>query len=101
MTAPLIPGTSVLFNLDTRPSANVVLALSVKERRQVIDLNRAHVQVLSGVHVQTSAEGHRKRSVVLDSRRQGIVKARAHVRDAEQSLHKRRHARRTPVVTRS
>ena len=53
------------------------------------------------MHVQTSAEGHCKRGVALHSRRQGIVKARAHVRDAEQSMNKRRHASGSPVVTRS
>ena len=91
----------MLLDLYTRPSANVVLTLAIKKRRQVIDLNRAHVQMLSGVHVQASAESHRKRGIALNSRRQSVVKARAHVRDTEQSMHKRRHASGSPVVTRS
>src|SRR5437588_4213287 len=91
----------LLFDLYSRPRADIVLALAVKERRQVIDLNRAHVQVFSRVHIQASTEGHRKRSIALHSRRQCIVKARAHVRDAEQSMNKRRHAPGSPVITRS
>src|SRR5437660_2953493 len=91
----------LLFDLYSRPSANVVLALAVEECRQVIDLNRAHAQVFSRVHIQASTEGHRKRSIALHSRRQCIVKARAHVRDAEQAMDKRRHAPGSPVVTRS
>ena len=39
--------------------------------------------------VQTSAEGQRKRGVGSASRRQRVVKARAHMRDASQAMHER------------
>src|SRR5229473_2949471 len=54
-----------LLDLDTRSDPNIVLPLTVKESRQIIDLDRAHVEMFSRMHVQTSADGHGKRGVGL------------------------------------
>src|SRR5258706_3556356 len=91
----------LLLDFYSRRSANVVLPLAVEKGRQVIDLNHAHVEVLTGMHVQAAAEGHRKRGVTLHLRNQGVIKLGAHVRDPEQSVHKRRYSGRAPVVTRA
>src|SRR5260370_18503788 len=61
-----------LLDLDTRPDTKVVLPLAVKESRQIIDLDRAHVEMFSRMHVQTSPDGHGKRRVPLAPRHQRI-----------------------------
>src|SRR5258708_6987393 len=90
-----------LLDLDTGADTNIVLPLAVKESRQVIDLHRAHVEMFSRMHVQTSADGHGKRRVTLATRHQRIIKLCAHVRDPKQGVHKRRHAVWPPVITRT
>jgi len=79
-----------LPNLNARADAEVILPLTVEERRHPIDHNRANVDVLAGVDVYAAAERHRKCRVGLLVRGQTIVKVCAHVRYAEQRVRKRR-----------
>src|SRR5712692_485143 len=87
------------LELHTSRRANVVLSLAVEENRQVIDLNRAYIQVAAGMNIQSSAEGHGERGVGFGSVGRQIIERRAHVRETEQRVHERSHAIRTPVVS--
>src|SRR5713226_8987800 len=90
-----------LLDLDTRPDTKIVLPFAIKKSRQIIDLNRAHVEMFSRMHVQTTAEGHGKCGVSLLTWRQYIIEVRPHVRNAGHRMHKRRHSVRPPVITRT
>src|SRR5437870_3002439 len=77
-----------LLDLYSRRSSDIVLTLAVKKRRQVIELNRPDVQMFSRMHVQTTAERHRKCGVTLDAWRQQIFESRTHMRDAKLRVRK-------------
>src|SRR5258706_6820943 len=87
----------VLFVFNPRRCANIVLTLSVKESRQIINLNRAHVYVFARVYIQAAAESHRKCRGAPGA----IGKTCADMLDAEQSFDKRGHTFGAPVVART
>ena len=70
---------------------------AVEERRHIIDHDRPHVEMLTGVDIEAAAEVHGKCGVSLLSRRQRIGEIRAHVLDAEQRVRERRDAVPSPV----
>jgi hypothetical protein len=76
---------------------NVVLSFAVKEGRQIINLNRAYVDMFAGVHIQAAAESHGKRGGAPGA----IVKGRADMFYAEQPFDKWGHPFRAPVVARA
>src|SRR6266705_7155427 len=78
-----------LLDLYSGRSSNIVLTLAIKKRRQVIELDRPDVQMLSRMNIQATAKCHRKCRVALDTWRQQIIESGTHVRDTELSMRKR------------
>src|SRR6185369_17219811 len=72
-------GATALLKLHAGADAKVVLVFAVKERRQVINLDHADVDVIAGVNVKTPTEGHGKSRIGFAARRERVVKAHAHV----------------------
>src|SRR5204863_458626 len=79
---------------------NVVLACAVEECRHVVNLNHSHVDVLSGVYVQTATESHCECRVSSRPIRQPVVKVNAHVGHARHRFHERSHGFTAEVVAR-
>src|SRR5437868_10298165 len=92
---------AVLSTLHARADPYVVLMRAIEERRQIINLDRANVDVLAGVHVETAAERHGKRGIGLPSISERVIKTHAHVRDARHTFNEWRDSATAPVIPRT
>ena len=90
-----------LLNLHARTDADIVLPRAIEERRQIINLDRADVDVLAGMHIKSAAERQGKGSIGLLPVSERVVKTHAHMRDTGHTFNERRDRTAAPVISRA
>src|SRR2546421_8646381 len=74
---------------------------AIEERRQIINLDRANVDVLARMDVKSATEGQGKGSIRLLPIYERVIKTHAHVRDARHSFNEWRDGTTAPVIPRT